>query len=56
MAGDAPIDPIDGGEVEIVVEPRDHHLLDPEIGLDEIHQRKVEQQIVQTLVEIGDTL
>ena len=45
-----------GREVDVLKEPRDHHLLDLEIGLDEVGQRRVEDEVIEPLVEIGDPL
>jgi hypothetical protein len=51
VARHAAIDTIGGGEVDVVVEPGQHHLLDLERGLQEVHQRRVEREVRKILVE-----
>ena len=56
MAGNASIDPVDGGEVDVLVQAGDHHLLDLEVGLDEVRERGVQNEVVEPLLESGDSL
>ena len=53
MAGHAAIDAIGGGEVDVVVEARQHHLLDLERRRQEVHQRRVEREVGEVLLERG---
>ncbi|MBW8879455.1 MAG: hypothetical protein JF614_31360, partial [Acidobacteria bacterium] len=54
VAGHAAVDAVDVGEVDVLVEPRQDHLLDLEARLDEVHHRRVEDEVVDALVQVGD--
>ena len=49
VTGQAAVDPLHGREVDVVVEAGEHHLLDLEIGLDEVHDRRVEDEERESL-------
>ncbi len=54
VAGDAAVDPLDRGEVDVLVEAGEDDLLDLQVGLDEVHERRVEHEVVDPLVQVGD--
>ena len=55
MTGHASVNAIDIGEIDVVVQPGEDDLLDLKVGQHEIHQRSVENKVVDLLVKSGES-